>query len=123
MNCERCHQSGAQTRHLTIALDGASPTPAQFTLCAECASVGASLEPIEGVTAFLTGATPPRQIELCIAVLHSNGCDWFQREHASHYNEAIVQLRINKAKAFHSGELECEAIESGTVILRGSTQD
>lgn len=123
MNCERCHQPGAQTRHLSIALDGASPTQAQFTLCADCADIGAGLEPIEGVTDFLTGTTPPRLIELSITVLHSNGCDWLQREHTTHYSEGSAQLRINKAKAFHGGDLEWEAVESGTVILRGSTLD
>jgi len=57
MQCERCQQPQAQTRLLTIALDGAAPTPAQFTLCRSCAAIGANLEPIEGITDFLN-ATP-----------------------------------------------------------------
>jgi hypothetical protein len=75
MNCERCHQPGAQPRFLTIALDGAAPSPAQFTLCRSCADLGAELEPIVGVSDFLSGALLPRCMASSTTLRARNGSD------------------------------------------------
>lgn len=52
--CERCQEDGAERHSLLIALDGAGNEMAVFTLCRACYNYGVMLEPIVGVTAFLT---------------------------------------------------------------------
>lgn len=56
ITCERCGQDGAGPHSLVIKVEsvgGIVRTPAGFTLCTDCYYVGADLEPIEDLGAFL----------------------------------------------------------------------